>query len=287
MQQYLDLLNKIITTGKRKPNRTGIDTISISGYMFEHEMLTGFPILTTKKVGIKNVSKELEFFIRGLHLKNWLQNVGCHIWDEWCPPSLIPYSNDPETKEKMKNENELGRIYGVQWRQWRGVKIDSAGNLKLVLIDQLKNAIETLKKDPCNRRIIVSAWNPVDMDDMALPPCHYGFQFLSDGHTLDLLWNQRSVDTPLGLPYNISSYAILLELVARTVGMVPGKLIGFLADVHIYVNQMEGVEEQLSRTPKALPLCTTSCTDVLDWNWDDFSLIGYDPCDPIHFEIAV
>lgn len=288
MQQYLDLLKKIKDTGKRKANRTGIDTLSISGAMFEHEVGDTLTMITTKRVGPLNVAKELDFFIQGRSDKSWLKDVGCHIWDEWANPKKAPYGNDDASKARMAEENDLGRIYGVQWRNWRGVNIDEFGNLQLKVVDQLAQALATLRKDPLSRRIIVSAWNPVDLDEMALPPCHYGFQLLSDGETLDLLWNQRSVDTPLGLPYNITSYSLLLSLIASTVGQRPGKLIGFLSDVHIYVNQMEGVEEQLSRTPKEQPiLCLPPSTDVLSWGYKQFKVEGYNPHPKIDFPIAV
>jgi thymidylate synthase len=250
MQQYLDILKKIKDKGKLKPNRTGVDTISITGAMFEHDMSEGFSLLTTKKMGLKNIAAELQFFKDGLQDKSILQSWGCHIWDEWGNPQKAPYGTDEASKARMAAEMDLGRIYGVQWRKWVGMNAQN----QVVVIDQLARAVETLRKDPYNRRVIVSAWNPAELDQMALPPCHYSFQLLSDGETLSLLWNQRSVDTPLGLPYNIASYGMLLHILAASVNLKPGKLIGFLADVHIYVNQMEGVEEQLSRSPKDLPV---------------------------------
>lgn len=289
MQQYLDLLSRVQKEGKRKKTRTGIDAYSITGAMFEHDMTKGFPLLTTKKMGLKNIATELVFFNRGLSDKSWLQERGCHIWDEWANPQVVPYSTDPAVQQRMKQEPDLGRIYGVQWRDWRGAGHNAH-------VDQLANAIDTLRKDPSSRRIIVSAWNPAELGQMALPPCHYSFQLLSDGETLDLLWNQRSVDTPLGLPYNIASYALQLRLIAAAVGMAPGKLIGFLADVHIYENQMEGVEEQLSRKPLALPMLGLALPlpgspqnsfDFFGWEPGDFVLRGYEPYPAIRFPIAV
>jgi len=285
MQQYLDILSRIKNQGKRKKNRTGIDTFSITGAMFEHDMSLGFPVLTTKKMGMKNIATELVFFNQGRSDKPWLQSRGCHIWDEWGNPMKVPYGNDEASKKKMAAENDLGRIYGVQWRNWKGV--DEKGNV--VVVDQLTKALDTLKKDPTNRRIIVSAWNPAELNQMALPPCHYSFHLLSDGESVDLLWNQRSVDTPLGLPYNIASYALQLKLIAATVGMLPGRLIGFLADVHIYENQMEGVEEQLTRAPRALPelVLPLDFPGILEWEPHMFRLEGYNPHPAISFPIAV
>ena len=285
MQQYLDILRKIKDTGRLKKNRTGVDTISITGAMFEHRMSDGFPLQTTKKMGLRDIATELEFFKDGLSDKRWLQERRCHIWDEWGNPMKAPYGKDAESKAAMAAEPDLGRIYGVQWRDWQGVGEDG----KVVHIDQLRNAVETIKNDPFNRRVIVSAWNPAEIKQMALPPCHYGFQLLSDGESLDLLWNQRSVDTPLGLPYNIASYALLLKLIAATTGLKEGNLIGFLADVHIYVNQMEGVEEQLGRTPLALPQVKLLDTfsSIFEWHRDEFILEGYNPQPKISFPLAI
>lgn len=285
MQQYLDILRKIKDTGRLKKNRTGVDTISITGAMFEHRMSDGFPLQTTKKMGLRDIATELEFFKDGLSDKRWLQERRCHIWDEWGNPMKAPYGKDAESKAAMAAEPDLGRFYGVQWRDWQGVGEDG----KVVHIDQLRNAVETIKNDPFNRRVIVSAWNPAEIKQMALPPCHYGFQLLSDGESLDLLWNQRSVDTPLGLPYNIASYALLLKLIAATTGLKEGNLIGFLADVHIYVNQMEGVEEQLGRTPLALPQVKLLDTfsSIFDWHRDEFILEGYNPQPKISFPLAI
>ena len=285
MQQYLDILRKIKDTGRLKKNRTGVDTISITGAMFEHRMSDGFPLQTTKKMGLRDIATELEFFKDGLSDKRWLQERRCHIWDEWGNPMKAPYGKDAESKAAMAAEPDLGRIYGVQWRDWQGVGEDG----KVVHIDQLRNAVETIKNDPFNRRVIVSAWNPAEIKQMALPPCHYGFQLLSDGESLDLLWNQRSVDTPLGLPYNIASYALLLKLIAATTGLKEGNLIGFLADVHIYVNQMEGVDEQLGRTPLALPQVKLLDTfsSIFEWHRDEFILEGYNPQPKISFPLAI
>ena len=221
--------------------------------------------------------------------KSWLKDRGCHIWDEWGNPQKAPYGKDPESQARMAAEDDLGRIYGVQWRRWRGAKVSADGSVRLGEIDQLAKALDTLRVDPYSRRIMVEAWNPADLDEMALPPCHYGFQLLSDGETLDLLWSQRSVDTPLGLPYNIASYGLLLQLIASSVGMRPGKLIGFLADVHIYEDQMSGVEEQLSRAPRDLPTLRLKegFTDVLQWSAGEYILEGYDPHPAISFPIAV
>jgi len=259
-----------------------LKTLSTTGYMFEHNMFNGFPLLTTKKMGMKMIAAELEFFIKGLSSKSWLQERNCSIWDEWCNPQKV---SDRTDHEAMKEEDDLGRIYGVQWRSWR--TFGAMGNSK---IDQFKNVLETLKNDPTSRRMIVSAWNPADLDSMALPPCHYGFQLLSDGHKVDLLWNQRSVDVGLGLPYNIASYALLLKLIARHVGMQEGKLIGFLADTHIYENHVPQLKEQITREEYSLPdlEITNESTDIFDWEYTDIKLSSnYKSHPPIKMEVAI
>lgn len=305
MKQYLELLDRIKTAGTKKKTRTGIDAISITGAMFEHDLRLGFPLLTTKKMGLKNIFAELEFFIKGIHDKKWLQDRNCHIWDDWCDPRKVPYANDEATKAKMLQEDELGRIYGVQWNSFGATKTwdnfeptidENETRVMLTLrenkgINQLKNVIETLKTNPTDRRMLVLAWNPVDLDKMALPPCHYSFQILSDGEYVDLLWNQRSVDVGLGLPYNIASYAMLLQLICAQVDMKPRKLIGFLADVHIYENQLDGLHEQSTRTPNALPtveiIKNKPDWTIWDWNYTDFKLTDYNSHPKIELPLAV
>ena len=290
MKSYLDILKQIDKEGIWKKNRTGIDTKSITGVMFSHNMNDGFPLLTTKKMGLKNIATELEFFIKGLSDKQWLKDRNCHIWDEWCNPQKVPYGNDDVTKQKMKNENDLGRIYGVQWRKWEHHFFDpNLDGLGCVEIDQLSNVINTLKTNPFDRRMIVMAWNPADINEMALPPCHYGFQILSDGKNVDLLYNTRSQDVFLGTPYNIASYGLLLELIAKTVNMKARKLISFMGDVHIYKNHMEQVKEQLSRKPYELPKLELldNFTDLFNWKSDEFILKNYKSHDRIKADVAV
>lgn len=290
MKAYLDIVKTILEKGERKANRTGIDTIAIAGAMFEHDMEKGFPMLTTKKVPFKVVASELEFFIKGLTDKKWLQEKNNHIWDEWCSPKIVPYGHDAETKKKMMEERELGPIYGFQWRHFNADYKNFSSDYNNQGIDQLKNIVDKLKKDPSDRRMIVSAWNPSKLSEMALPPCHYGFQVTVINGKLNLLWNQRSVDTMLGLPFNITSYALLLHLLAKESGLKEGKLVGFLADVHIYVNHLEGAKEQLSRNPDLYPLTqiqTNNFTSIFDWKAEDSSVVNYQSYPKIEFEIAV
>lgn len=290
MRAYLDIVKFILENGKRKPNRTGVDALAVAGRMFEHDMSNGFPLLTTKKMPFKIVAVELEFFIKGLTDKSWLQERNNHIWDEWASPRKAPYGHTPEAKEKMKAERDLGPIYGFQWRhfnaQYQNYDTDYTGQG----VDQLKKIIETLKTNPDDRRMIVSAWNPSMLGEMALPPCHYAFQVTVINGRLNLLWNQRSVDTMLGLPFNIASYALLLHLLAKETGLKEGKLVGFLADTHIYVNHIEGIKEQLGRDPNLYPLPkieTQNFTSIFNWKADDTQLLNYQSYPRIAFEIAV
>ena len=270
MKAYLDYLQYVLDNGVKTKNRTGIDTIACSGYMLVHDMKDGFPLLTTKKMGIKNIASELEMFIKGITSKKFLQDRKNHIWDEWCNPKKVPYGNDEETKAKMAAEDDLGPIYGAQWVNFNG---DSEkGN-------QLKNVIETIKKDPTSRRLIVSAWNPLQLDQMALPPCHLGFELLCypEQGTMDIIWAQRSCDSFLGVPYDLASYALLLTLICKETGYKPGKVLGMLGNCHIYENHLDVVKEQLKRTPHKLPTIEIeNFTSIWNWQYSDVKLLNYE-----------
>ncbi len=288
MKEYLRIIDRVLRKGARKENRTGVDTLAIAGEVFRHDMSEGFPLLTTKKMPYRLVTSELEFFIKGLTDKRWLQERGNHIWDEWCSPEKVPYGHDPETRRKMMEERDLGPIYGFQWRhfgaEYRGWDRDYRGQG----FDQLAWLVDRLKTDPNNRRLMVSAWNPPYISKMALPPCHYGFQVTVIDGKLNLLWNQRSVDVMLGLPFNIASYATLLHLLAKESGLKEGQLVGFLGDTHIYVNHIEGAREQLSREPYPLPrIETPRFTSIFDWKYTDTRLLNYRHHPHIKFEVAV
>lgn len=290
MQTYHDIVKKILETGTLKENRTGIDTIAITGAMFEHDMSKGFPLLTTKKIPFRLVASELEFFIKGITDKQWLQEQNNHIWDEWCTPLKIPYANDEETKKKMLEERDLGTIYGWEWRHFGAIYKDYQTDYTGQGVDQLKKLVDTLKKDPTSRRMLVLAWNPLDVDKAVPPYCHYGFQVTVTGKKLNLLWNQRSVDVMLGLPFNIASYGLLLHLLAKESGLEEGKLVGFLADTHIYVNHAEGAKEQLSRDPSHYPLPqikTEPFTSIFDWSYKNTKVENYESYPRIDFSIAV
>ena len=294
MRAYLDLVRKILDTGERRPNRTGVDTLAIPGALIEHDMADGFPLLTSKLVPYRLVAAELEFFIRGLTDKQWLQDRGCRIWDEWARQDKIPYGRDEQTKQAMRDERDLGPVYGWQWRHFGALypdPVDEVGigsPMHTTGVDQLANVVECLHQNPDSRRMVVSAWNPVDLPKMALPPCHWGFEVLVINGKLHLLWNQRSVDAALGLPFNIASYATLLHLLAREGGFQQGKLVGFLGDTHLYVNHLDGIREQLRRDPRPLPrLVTSHFTCIFDWQHTDTTVEGYHPHPKIPFEIAV
>lgn len=290
MKQYLDIVQKILETGENKNNRTGTPTLGIAGAIFEHDMSEGYPLLTTKKVPYRLVASELEFFIKGLTDKQWLIQRNNHIWDEWASPKKAPYGHTDEAKKRMLEERDLGPIYGFQWRHfnatYNGFDADYTGQG----VDQLKNVVEKLKTNPEDRRMIVSAWNPLQISEMALPPCHYGFQIVVINNKLSLLWNQRSVDVMLGLPFNIASYALLLHLLAKESGFAEGKLVGFLGDVHIYENHIAGAKEQLTRDVNKYPLPkirTENFTSIFDWKTEDTELLNYQSYPTIKFEIAV
>lgn len=290
MRAYLDIVEKILKDGKNVETRTGIKAYTIAGAIFEHDMSKGFPLLTTKKVPLRLIASELEFFIKGITDKKWLQDKNNHIWDEWAKPQLAPYGHDEESKKRMLEERDLGPIYGFQWRHFNAPYENYNTDYTGKGIDQLRKIIETLKTNPRDRRMIVSAWNPQQFGEMALPPCHYAFQITVIDGKLNLLWNQRSVDTMLGLPFNIASYALLLHLLAKESGLEEGKLVGFLADVHIYENHIDGAQEQLSRDPEKYPLPkieTANWKSIFDWQSEDTKVLDYQSYDKISFEIAV
>ncbi|MCD4812482.1 thymidylate synthase [bacterium] len=283
MKQYLELVKKVLTEGDVKQNRTGVKALSLAGAMLQHDMADGFPLLTTKKMAFKSVRVELEFFIKGLTDKNWLKERGCHIWDEWCSPDHIPEGTpDEERKRIQMEENDLGPVYGFQWRHFGQSDDVKKG------VDQLAQVVETLKTNPQDRRMLVSAWNPLALPHQALPPCHVLFHLVVIGNKLNLTWFQRSCDLMLGIPFNLASYAILLHLLAKEAGLKEGMVTGMLSDVHIYENHIEGAKEQLKREPLSLPrIETKSFISIFDWQYDQTELVDYQSHPKIVFPIAV
>jgi thymidylate synthase len=279
---YLSILQNILDNGEWKGNRTGIDALTIPGATITHDMSHGFPLLTCRKLPFKSTRVELEFFIKGLTDKKWLQERGCKYWDEWCSPTKVPYANDEETKRKMREETDLGPVYGAQWRDFKDPYNPANA------VDQLKVIVDRLKKNPSDRRMICSAWNPLALDQMALPPCHLLWQVTVINGKLNLFWYQRSVDVFLGLPANISSYALLLHLLAKESGLKEGTLTGFLADTHIYSNHMDQIRELLRRETYPLPTITTDpFTSIFDWQYSDTKLLNYVSGPKLTGEVAV
>lgn len=264
MKQYLDLLSHILEHGTDKGDRTGTGTRSVFGYQMRFNLEEGFPLLTTKKLHLKSIIYELLWFLRGDTNARWLQERGVRIWNEWA-----------------SHDGDLGHIYGYQWRSWPAY---DGG-----FIDQISEAVETIKNDPDSRRIIVSAWNVADLKNMNLPPCHAFFQFYVADGRLSLQLYQRSADSFLGVPFNIASYALLTMMMAQVCGLRPGDFIHTLGDAHIYNNHFEQVREQLSRTPRALPTMRINpdVHSIFDFKYEDFTLENYDPLPHIKGEVSV
>ena len=290
MKAYLDIVKNVLENGKKVPTRQGWDAYTIAGAFFEHDMSQGFPLLTTKKMPFRLIATELQFFINGITDKQWLIERNNHIWDEWASPKKAPYGHDEESKKRMLEERDLGPIYGFQWRHFNAPYESYDTDYTGKGFDQLKRLIEMIKKNPRDRRMIVSAWNPLQLEEMGLPPCHYSFQVTVIDRKLNLLWNQRSVDTMLGLPFNIASYGLLLHLIAKETGLQEGKLVGFLADVHLFEKHLEGAKEQLSRDFKKYPLPkmqTENWKSIFDWKAEDTKVLDYQSYDRIPLPIAV
>lgn len=337
MKSYQDIIYKVLSQGEHFPNRTGTDTLATFGVHFEHDMRFGFPLLTTKQMAQKPIFVELVGFIRGITSKRWYQQRKCFIWDEWCNPQrLLKYDwsdltkivkeiisaveqegNPPKklreaiaainiatelTKDAVRKlvqlyEDDLGPIYGFQWRHFgkqHSPVTNQDGSVTIDAwegVDQLGRLINTLKTDPFDRRMIVSAWNPeeIEKNTMALPPCHWAFEVYCNGKEFDLKWNQRSVDVFLGLPFNIASYAMLMKLIEKETGLTARWLKASLGNTHIYMNHIEQVTEQMARTPRKLPTMTITGDNfsVDTWEPSDYVLDGYDPYPSLKGSVAV
>lgn len=296
MKQYQELLQTILDTGTRQKNRTGIDTFMIPGYMLRFDLREGFPAVTTKKLAFKSVVGELLGFLRGCDTAHEFRELGCKVWDaNSTAPAWLENPNYADVQyfddDVSVSAGYLGRIYGVQWRDWISSETKPGSR---VSIDQIETLLHQIETNPTSRRLIVSAWRPDELNQMALPPCHYAFQVIieQETKTMHLLWNQRSCDVFLGIPFNIASYATLLHILARITGYNVGTLTGFLADVHIYEDHIDQVKEQLSRTPHELPQlminpAITVGTKIEDIKPNDFALFNYKHHSAIKASMAV
>jgi thymidylate synthase len=264
MKQYLDLLDRILTEGTRKEDRTGTGTMSVFGHQMRFNLEDGFPCLTTKKLHLKSIIYELLWFLRGDTNVKYLQDHGVRIWNEWADA-----------------DGELGPVYGHQWRSWP----DYNGGT----IDQIQQAVDLIKHNPDSRRIMVSAWNVAEINQMNLPPCHSLFQFYVANGRLSLQLYQRSADTFLGVPFNIASYALLLQMMAQVTGLKAGDFVHTLGDAHIYLNHLEQVKLQLTREPRALPKMKINpdVKNIFDFQYEDFELTDYDPWPHIPGKVSV
>lgn len=264
MKQYLDLLDKILTEGVPKGDRTGTGTLSIFGHQMRFNLEEGFPLLTTKKLHLKSIIYELLWFLNGDTNAKWLQERGVRIWNEWAD-----------------EDGDLGHIYGYQWRSWP----DYEGGF----IDQISEAVNDIRNNPNSRRIIVSAWNVADLKNMNLPPCHAFFQFYVADGRLSLQLYQRSADTFLGVPFNIASYALLLQMMAQVTGLKAGDFIHTTGDTHLYMNHIEQARLQLTREPRPLPkmLINPDVKSIFDFKYEDFELEDYNPWPHIKADVSV
>ena len=264
MQQYLDLMRHVLQNGVTKSDRTGTGTRSVFGYQMRFDLSQGFPALTTKKLHLKSIIHELLWFLSGDTNIRYLKENGVRIWDEWAD----------------KN-GDLGRVYGAQWRSWRGANGET--------IDQIRNLVQQIQTNPDSRRLIVSAWNPAEVDSMALPPCHALFQFYVANGKLSCQLYQRSADIFLGVPFNIASYALLTMMLAQVCGLQAGEFIHTLGDAHLYNNHLEQARLQLTREPRPLPKMhiNPDVRDIFSFRFNDFELTDYDPHPHIKAQVSV
>ena len=280
---FQETLELILTRGYKKEDRTGTGTISFPGVMIRHDMSEGYPLLTLRKVPFKSAAIELEGFIKGITSKQWYKERGCNYWNQWCNPKVVPYGNDDDTKKKMEECDDLGEIYGSQWRNFQDPQNLYGSTVK----DQLKDVVDTLKSNPNSRRMLCSAWNPLALNHMALPPCHFAWQVNVTDGKLNLFYYMRSVDFVLG--NDLNTYGLLLHLLAKESNLKEGMLVGFFADAHIYLNHIDGIKELLSRnvTGNLPTIKTDNFKSIYDWQYSDTILCDYNPLPSVKFKVAV
>ena len=264
MKQYLDLMRTVLEKGVERPDRTGTGTLSVFGYQMRFDLAEGFPLLTTKRLHLKSILFELLWILRGETNVGYLQDNGVHIWDEWAD-----------------ERGELGPVYGAQWRSWQGADGQA--------VDQIAWVAQEIRRNPSSRRLLVSAWNPVEVEHMALPPCHTLFQFYVYDGRLSCQLYQRSADVFLGVPFNIASYALLTHMMAQAAGLQPWEFVHTFGDAHLYLNHLEQARQQLGRDPRPLPQIrlNPAVDSILEFQYPDFELLNYDPHPHIKAPVSV
>ena len=264
MKQYLDLMRTVLDQGVQRPDRTGTGTLSVFGYQMRFDLAQGFPLLTTKRLHLKSILYELLWMLRGETNVRYLQDNGVHIWDEWAD-----------------ERGELGPVYGAQWRSWQGADGQA--------VDQIAWVAQEIRRNPSSRRLLVSAWNPVEVEHMALPPCHTLFQFYVYDGRLSCQLYQRSADIFLGVPFNIASYALLTHMMAQATGLQPWEFVHTFGDAHLYLNHLEQARQQLGRDPRPLPRIrlNPAVDSIFEFQYSDFELLNYDPHPHIKAPVSV
>lgn len=286
-ERYKEIIRKTLD-GTKKKTRQGVDAFMSDGDIITHDMSDGFPLITLRKIPLFLITSEVEFFLKGKTDKRWLQERGSDIYTHWCNPQKVPYGSDSETKKKMRDEPDLGPINGFQWRHfganYRGCDVDYTGEG----VDQIKNILKTLKENPESKRMVVSAWNPVDLPQMSIPPCPFAFQVTVVDNKINLSFYQRSVDLIVGFPFDIAHYAVLLHLFAKETGYKEGILTAHFGNLEIYTNHIEIAQELLERKPKGLSIIKTPSFDsIFEWKYDDSVIEQYMAHPAIKIDVVV
>lgn len=287
-KKYKELIREV-RNAALKPTRQGIDAHMIPGATFQHSLKEGFPLTTLRRIKFDLIASELQFNLLGLTDKKWLQDRDNHIWDDWCDPSIVPYGKDERTKKKMKDERDLGPLYGFEWRhfgaEYKGYNKNYVGKG----IDQIKWLLEILNSSPESKRMVVTCWNPSHLDRQSIPPCPFAFEVSVFGKELQLFFFQRSVDVLLGFPFDFGGYALLLHLLSKQTGLSAGKVTGFFGNVELYVNQEKGADTLLNRKVKStLPNIKTEIfSSIFDWEYSQTKIENYETNSSLQIEIAV